>query len=107
MDRQKNLKVIAVAEAFGLLNPPRNERKFWIHPFIADREDSGRFFDFYHKIRTYPEKFFEYYRMSIKSFDELLMKLRGSLTKQITRFRTPISAEERLTVTLRFVFINN
>lgn len=107
MDRQHTLKVIAVAEAFGLLNPPGNKRRFWIHQFIVDREDSGRFFDFYSKIRMYPETFFEYYRMSITSFDELLMKLRESLTKQITTFRIPISAEERLTVTLRFDFIIN
>lgn len=95
------LKVIAVAEAFGELDPPRPERKYWIHPINSSREELGQFDVFYENIRRYPEKFFEYFRMSIASFDELLHKIRPFTTKQVTTFRNPIDAEQRLTITLR------
>ncbi|KAF0746352.1 protein ALP1-like [Aphis craccivora] len=49
------------------------------------------------------KSFFEYYRMSITSFDELLEQLRPHITKKITTFRNPISAEERLTLTIRYL----
>lgn len=95
------IQVIAVAESFGYLDPPR-EREFWIHPFNLNREPSNRFFNFYNDIRKYSDKFFEYYRMSITSFDELLDKLRQKITKKTTKFRRPVSSEERLTITIRY-----
>ncbi|KAF0725426.1 protein ALP1-like, partial [Aphis craccivora] len=95
------MKVIAVAEAFGYLNPSRSERSYWIHPFNIVRETNNRFFPFYGDIRKYPNKFVEYYRMYISSFDELLEKLRPYITKKTTKFRRPVCAEERLTITIR------
>jgi len=59
-----------------------------------------RFTTFFNEIKKYPEKCFDYYRMSILSFEELLEKIRPKITKEnITHLRNPISAEERLTVT--------
>lgn len=95
------IRVIAVAESFGYLDPPRTEREFWIHPYNLTREPSNKFFNFYNDIRNYSDKFFEYYRMSIISFDELLEKLRTQITKKTTKFRRPVSPEERLTITIR------
>jgi len=95
------MKVIAVAGAFGYLNPPRSERSYWIHPFNIVRETNNRFFSFYGDIRKYPIKFLEYYRMSISSFDELLEKLRPYIAKKTTKFRRPVFPEERLTITIR------
>ncbi|KAL4153560.1 hypothetical protein QTP88_001393 [Uroleucon formosanum] len=40
--------------------------------------------------------------MSINSFDELLQKVRESITKNYTQLRNPITPEERLTVTIRY-----
>jgi len=99
MNRQR-VKVIAVAEAFGLFDEPV-ERRYWVHPLNKDREKSDQFKHFFENIRRYPEKFFEYYRMSVSSFDELLENLRPHITKTTTTLRTPICAEERLTITLR------
>lgn len=95
------LKVIAVAEACRELDPPKQDRRYWVHPINSNREEFGQFDAFYDSIRRYPDKFFEYFRMSITSFDELLRKLRPHITKQTTPFRNPISAEQRLTITLR------
>jgi len=101
------LKVIAVAEACGELDPPKQDRKYWVHPINPDREESNKFNIFYENIRCYSEKFFEYYRMSISSFDELLEKIRPFIGKQNTIFRNAISPEERLTITLRYVKVDS
>ncbi|XP_022160835.1 uncharacterized protein LOC111026950 [Myzus persicae] len=102
MNRKKHLmKVVQVANYFGYLNPPKRDRRYWIHPFNTTREETRRFLNFYEKIRLNSDKFFTYYRMSIASFDELMMKIRPYITKQETKFRSPICAEERLTLTIR------
>lgn len=98
---RKKVKVIAAAEALGLLDKIKSERRYWVHPLNVEREKTGHFKDFFENIRRYPQKFFEYYRMSISSFDELLEILRPHITKTTTVFRNPICAEERLTITLR------
>ncbi|KAF0715374.1 DDE Tnp4 domain-containing protein, partial [Aphis craccivora] len=95
------LKVIAVAEAFGELDPPKPIVKYWVHPINHDREELNQFDTFYTNLRLYSDKFFEYYRMSKTSFDELLEKLRPYITKENTQFRNSISAEQQLTITLR------
>lgn len=53
------------------------------------------------QLRLNPDKAFEYYRMSIESFDVLLNLTKDYITKQDTKLRTAIPPEERLTVTLR------
>lgn len=93
--RFNDLKVIAIAEAFGELDPPSSERKYWVHRINQDN------LMIFLKTWCYPDTFFEYYRMSIESFDELLNKIRPKITKQITTFRQPISVEQRLTIMLR------
>lgn len=97
-----NIKIVCALEATGLLRKPI-ERRYSVHPFHANRETSERFSIFYNDIRKYEVKFFGYYRMSINSFDELLNALRPYITKQVTHWRNPICAEERLTITLRLV----
>ena len=94
------LQVVCVSEAAGLLGKPV-ERKFRVHPFHSDRERTERFSKFYSELRRYEDKFFEYYRMSTASFEELLNIIRPYITRQKTYWRAPISAEERLTITLR------
>ncbi|KAG8292792.1 hypothetical protein J6590_031772 [Homalodisca vitripennis] len=53
------------------------------------------------KLGKYPEKFFNYYRMSKASFDFLLDLVTPLLLKQDTNYRTAIGVGERLTITLR------
>nr|XP_026485901.1 uncharacterized protein LOC113393302 [Vanessa tameamea] len=48
-------------------------------------------------------KAFEYYRMSIQSFDLLLNLTKDYITKQNIKLRIAIPPEERLTVTLRYL----
>ena len=64
------LKVVCAVEE-GLLKEP-TRRRHWVHPFHAQRKTSEKFEKFYGNIRKYDEKFFDYYRMTRASFDELL-----------------------------------
>lgn len=99
MSRQK-IKIICALEANNLLQEPVI-RRFSVHPYFTVRESSNRFLNFLKDIRKYEKKIFGYYRMSIKSFDELLKIVYPHIVKQQTHFRNPISPEERLTITIR------
>lgn len=66
----KKIKAVCIAGALELLDEPV-QRKFWVHPLNVNREKSQRF-----------SLFFEYYRMSIKSFDVLLEYIRECITKK-------------------------
>lgn len=100
MSAKKFLKIICALEAEGLLRDPI-VRNYWVHPYFLERESNHRFQKFFANICNYEDKFFQYYRMSKNSFDELLEILKPYISKQNTQFRRSISAEERLTVTLR------
>jgi len=78
-------------------------RRFWVHPINRDRPNFGKFHTLHKRLLEYPEKFFEYYRMSPESFYELLNAVKEDLKKENTQFRRSISAEEKLAVTLRLV----
>ncbi|KAL4153406.1 hypothetical protein QTP88_001239 [Uroleucon formosanum] len=79
----------------------KKKRKFWVHPLLSDRSTKGLFNLFYNDLRKHEDKFFNYLRMSIKSFDELLELLQQDLTGQQTNMRECISPVEKLVVTLR------
>lgn len=46
------MKIIAVADAFGYLNPPRVEKTFWIHPFNLVWESNNQFINFMKKFKS-------------------------------------------------------
>ena len=49
-----------------------------MHPLISDRLITGHFNVKHPRLQQYPEKFFNYYRMSKSSFEELLCKTNAS-----------------------------
>ncbi|XP_011883603.1 PREDICTED: putative nuclease HARBI1 [Vollenhovia emeryi] len=49
------------------------------------------------------EAHFQYCRMSVAKFDSLLQRVQPLIEKQFTNFREPISARDRLYVTLRYL----
>jgi len=79
----------------------KKNRKYWVHPLLSDRSTKGLFNLFYNDLRKYEDKFFNYLRMSVNSFDELMEKLQEDLTGQQTNMRECISPLEKLVVTLR------
>ena len=81
------------------------QRKYWIHPIIRDRSSNGQFVLLHNKLKDNQENFFEYYRMSVRSFEMLFCMVRDTITKTNIRLRECIVAEQKLALTLRWVFI--
>jgi len=83
MNKYKKLKLIAALEALGMLiDKPRScLRKRWIHPLNMNLEKIKSFDTFYSEIKN------EILRMSINTFEELLLHIRGDITKEDTVLR--------------------
>ncbi|CAH2008363.1 unnamed protein product [Acanthoscelides obtectus] len=79
------------------------ERIYWIHPYVAKRRELGDFYTKFMDLREHEDKFFIYFRMSIKSFDELHERLKPSLQKKNTAMRDCIEPIQMLCVTLRYL----
>ncbi|XP_073471047.1 uncharacterized protein [Aquarana catesbeiana] len=80
-----------------------SRRRFWVHPMVSNRFSTGYFGNIYSQLRSYPTKFFNFTRMSVPLFDDLLERLRPRLTRMDTVMRSSVSPEERMLVTLRFL----
>ena len=80
-------------------------REIWIHPLNEDRARKGEFFHLYCDQRYLEDKFFENYRMSVAQFDEILRKITPLIKKKDTNFRKAITPEEKLSITLRYIYI--
>lgn len=88
--------------------PPKNEktkakreRKYWVHPILKARLSFSLCITLYPKLRDHGDKFFNYFRMSIKSFDDLLEIIKDDLEANENAIRYCISPHEKLIVTLR------
>lgn len=60
------------------------KRRHWVHPLNLKRPESGQFQVTFLTLRSYPEEFLKYYRMSIKSFDELVSRIMSLLNKNLS-----------------------
>lgn len=81
-----------------LLNK-RRRKKVWVHQFNEDRS-AGEFFKTCQPLRNYPDKFKDYHRMTIETFDYILEGIKDDVTGQ-SNFRVCIGPEEKLTITIR------
>lgn len=95
------VELLCVAIAIVRHRKRRRKRRYWVHPIVSQRLLKGQFHKIYQDLRTYPDKFFDYFRMSMKSYDELIKLIGPRITFKTTNMRKPISPEERLAVTLR------
>lgn len=84
----------------------RIRRKYWCHPYI-ERNIRTRLFVAAEQLKETDSKFIAFYRMSKESYVELVHMLAPSLQRQDTNMRECVTAEERLLITLRYVFINH
>lgn len=76
-------------------------RRYWEHPIVRMRCNYGSFQNLMSQLRRDEIKFFNYFRMSESTFDDLLSRLRIDLTQQDTNMRRCISAEEKLVICIR------
>lgn len=78
----------------------RKMRRFHVSPILKGRTLYGAWYSLIPVMREFdPEEYFKFMRMTPESFDWLLEKVRPMITKHSNR--VPISAGERLAVTLR------
>ena len=81
-------------------------REIWVHPLNVEREDKRRILCVVSRPMALPQKdFSKTYRMSVDRFDTLLELVGPRIAKKYTNFRCPISSEQRLLVTIRYMLI--
>lgn len=91
------------AIALLLLRRRRNRRqnKYWVHPLNTKRLECGEYHRLCQELETYPERYFQYFRMSLDSFNKLHDMVANNISKENTNFRPAIRSRERLVVALR------
>ena len=68
---------------------------YWIHPIPTDRSEKGLFVTLYADLRANLNKFFMFRRMSISSFDALILYFENKLRKEM-HMRSSISPAEKV-----------
>ncbi|XP_039750008.1 uncharacterized protein LOC126778713 isoform X2 [Nymphalis io] len=81
----------------------RKRKQIWVKHIWKNRLIHGEFHTIFEELKRDSLKFYEYYRMEYWQFLKLTDLLRVHITKKTTNYRCTITAEERLTVTLRFL----
>ncbi|XP_072142416.1 uncharacterized protein [Dermacentor andersoni] len=79
-------------------------RRFWVRPVWRYRDTEGQARTLLPRLRARDEGYFrDYLRMPPSVFDTLLSLVRPLIERQATPFRDPISAHDRLSMTIRFL----
>ena len=81
----------------------KRKKRIWVHDILQRREQLGEFHRLVRELSSHEDKFFEYFRMSEDQFLQILQLVQGDLQKNVTHYRKPISAKERLALCLRLV----
>ena len=94
----ESLALLVASEA---MFDSKRSRRYWIHETIRKRDDLGEFHKLVQELESDDERFQKYFRMNKRQFDEILLLVEKDLSKEVTNYRRPICARERLAVTLR------
>ncbi|OWR44455.1 putative nuclease HARBI1 like protein [Danaus plexippus plexippus] len=81
----------------------KKKRKYWVHPINTTREEQGEFSNIFLDLLKDEQRFYNYFRMSINSFNELYNIIKSDIEKQNTNWRKYVSSKERLVIFLRFL----
>ena len=76
----------------------RRNRLRWVHPIIQKREEFGAFYTTFGELRDDAKNFFNYFRMSVSSFDERRRRLKESRQRRNSKMRNCIQPVEMLAV---------
>lgn len=78
-------------------------RRCQVQALNKNRNVTGEYHHFFPKIKKFPEKFEQYLRMKVVTFEYILSAISPHLVKKWSNFHTlPILPEERLLPTLRY-----
>jgi hypothetical protein len=81
------------------------KRRWWTHPALSHHLSIDNFHTSFNNHRIYTERFFQCYRMSVTSFDELLGLIAGNIVKQDTVMSQSIQPTERLVICSKLMII--
>lgn len=84
-------------------NVKKKSKRMWVKYTNETRYEFGEFRLLFPDLLKDENKFFQYFKMSSKQFYELLHMLQPEIESINTQFRQPVSGEEKLSVTLRFL----
>lgn len=94
--------ILLLTTLYLILQNEERRRRWWVHPLNANRnETSVR--NRVELMRQFPDRFKEYFRMSVETFDYILDEIRPTITRQTTVLRNPIDPETRLYITLHYL----
>lgn len=79
------------------------KKKYWVAEIFENRAVYGFYHAIFPMLRLEDSRFINYCRMSATEFEKLLCLVEPTISKQYV-VRDPISAPERLALTLRFVY---
>jgi len=77
---RKRILLLAIAR-----RRQQHKHRLWVRDIYRDRETFGEYHHLYPQLREDEDKFFEYFRMSIATFDLLLSKISHRLQKRSIR----------------------
>ncbi|CAH2001490.1 unnamed protein product [Acanthoscelides obtectus] len=101
--KQHKLKVaLCMAVQINFINNKR-KRSIWVKKWMEDRNKYGHMPLLKELRQDYPSDFKNYLRMDFDTFNILLELISPIISKQNTKMRESISAEERLAATLRYL----
>ena len=87
-----------------LIKRRKVKNRIWVRKWIEQRPQKGVYHDLLSELSHQDiPSYNNFLRMDQNAFKELANKIRSKIEKQITNFRLPISVEERLALTLRFL----
>ncbi|KAG8226566.1 hypothetical protein J437_LFUL004738 [Ladona fulva] len=97
--------LISMVMAAGIIINRRRRRSMWTRPWIQRREGGRGMLNMVHKELAVEDReaFRNFMRMTEEQFYEILGLIRNDIEKQETSMRDSISAEKRLSLTLRFL----
>jgi len=86
------------------LTKGNGKRRWWVHPILRQRSTEGAWCSLFEKFRSlYPDKHRQCLRVNKAMFDHILALIQQDITKQDTRLRQAIPANQRLAVTLLYL----
>ena len=103
--RKRAIATIVIGSGFLLLKGTQNvrrKRNIWAKAWLSPSR--GAYNTILKELRLSNQNDFKkYLRMNEETFEELLQRVRPYLTKQTTRLRKPIPAEQKLAITLCYM----
>ena len=102
MMRKKLLLLLFLRRRKRLMK--RRPRSKWVREIFKCRSSFGEYHSLIKEMRLVDHfSFYRYFHMSPSRFDDLLRRVKPLIVRKTTQLREPVAADERLSVTLRYL----